>query len=165
MNVSACIIYNKYIIYNTNGKCFVRYLRTRCFCIRNLTRSLRSLVRFLTRQQLVRKYRTPVLSMKYSLCIIYKQYLKTLPFLFFRFLTGCKWCNYNNLFKIKNYLYFYVFKYVTRSQLNNYLFRNFHSDRVFTEFFDTACLNFRVAVPLGYTDTWLHFSQPLTHSH
>ena len=29
-----------------HGKCFVRYLRTRCFCIRNLTRSLRSLVRF-----------------------------------------------------------------------------------------------------------------------
>ena len=45
----------------------VRYLRTRCFCIRNLTRSLRSLVRFLIRQQLVRKYRTPALSMKYSL--------------------------------------------------------------------------------------------------
>ena len=50
-----------------HGKCFVRYLRTRCFCIRNLTRSLRSLVRFLIRQQLVRKYRTPALSMKYSL--------------------------------------------------------------------------------------------------
>ena len=49
----------------------VRYLRTRCFCIRNLTRSLRSLVRFLTRQQLVRKYRTPALSMKYSLYIKY----------------------------------------------------------------------------------------------
>ena len=49
-----------------HGKCFVRYLRTR-FCIRNLTRSLRSLVRFLIRQQLVRKYRTPALSMKYSL--------------------------------------------------------------------------------------------------
>ena len=48
-------------------KCFVRYLRTRCFCIRNLTRSLRSLVRFLIRQQLVRKYRTPALFMKYSL--------------------------------------------------------------------------------------------------
>ena len=26
-----------------HGKCFVRYLRTRCSCIRNLTRSLRSL--------------------------------------------------------------------------------------------------------------------------
>ena len=51
-----------------HGKCFVWYLRTRCFCIRNLTRSLRSLVRFLIRQQLVRKYRTPALSMKYSLC-------------------------------------------------------------------------------------------------
>ena len=50
-----------------HGKCFVRYLRTRCFCIKNLTRSLRSLVRFLIRQQLVRKYRTPALSMKYSL--------------------------------------------------------------------------------------------------
>ena len=47
----------------------VRYLRTRCFCIRNLTRSPRSLVRFLIRQQLVRKYRTPALSMKYSLFI------------------------------------------------------------------------------------------------
>ena len=43
------------------------YIRTRCFCIRNLTRSLRSLVRFLIRQKLVRKYRTPALSMKYSL--------------------------------------------------------------------------------------------------
>ena len=51
-----------------HGKCFVRYLRTR-FCIRNLTRSLRSLVRFLIRQQLVRKYRTPALSMKYSLSL------------------------------------------------------------------------------------------------
>ena len=50
-----------------HGKCFVRYLRTRCFCIRNRTRSLRSLVWFLIRQQLVRKYRTPPLSMKYSL--------------------------------------------------------------------------------------------------
>ena len=50
-----------------HGKCFVRYLRTRCFCIRNLTPSLRSLIRFLIRQQLVRKYRTPALSMKYSL--------------------------------------------------------------------------------------------------
>ena len=54
-----------------HGKCFVRYLRTRCFCIRNLTRSLRSLVRFLIRQQLVRKYRTPALSMKYSLYTCY----------------------------------------------------------------------------------------------
>ena len=37
------------------GRSFVRYLRTRCFCIRKLTRSLRSLV------QLVRKHhaRTP----------------------------------------------------------------------------------------------------------
>ena len=52
-----------------HGKCFVQYLRTRCFCIRNLTRSLRSLVRFLIRQQLVCKYHTPALSMKYSLCI------------------------------------------------------------------------------------------------
>ena len=50
-----------------HGKCFVRYLCTRCFCIRNLTCSLRSLVRFLIHQQLVRKYRTPALSMKYSL--------------------------------------------------------------------------------------------------
>ena len=48
----------------------VRYLRTRCFCIRNLNRSLRSLVRFLIRQQLGHKYRTPALSMKYSLFII-----------------------------------------------------------------------------------------------
>jgi len=52
-----------------HGKCFVRCLRTRCFCIRNLTRSLRSLVRFLIRQQLMRKYRTTALSMKYSLYI------------------------------------------------------------------------------------------------
>ena len=39
-----------------HGKCFVRYLRTRCFCMRNLTRSLRSLVRFLIRQHTVRQH-------------------------------------------------------------------------------------------------------------
>ena len=49
----------------THVKCFVRYLPTRCFCIRNLTRSLRSLVRFLIQKELVRKYRTPALSLKY----------------------------------------------------------------------------------------------------
>ena len=54
-------------------KCFVRYLPTRCFCIRNLTRSLRSLVRFLIQKQLVCKYRTPALSMKYSLSPLYWQ--------------------------------------------------------------------------------------------
>ena len=59
-------VYNKH---NTTWKVLCRYLHTRCFCIRNLTRSLRSLVRFLIRQQLVRKYRTPALSMKYSLHI------------------------------------------------------------------------------------------------
>ena len=58
------------------GKCSVRYLRTRCFCIRNLTRWLRSLVRFLIRQQLVRKYRRPALSMKYSLYILWITLLK-----------------------------------------------------------------------------------------
>ena len=47
--------------------CFARYIRTRCFCIRNLTRSLPSLVPFLIRQQLVREYCTPALSMKFSL--------------------------------------------------------------------------------------------------
>ena len=36
----------------------VRYLRTSCWRIRKLTRSLRSLVRFLIQKQLVRKYRT-----------------------------------------------------------------------------------------------------------
>ena len=51
----------------------VRYLRTSCFCIRNLTRSLRSLVRFLIRQKLVRKYRTPAVSMKYSLYTTHAQ--------------------------------------------------------------------------------------------
>ena len=50
-----------------HGKCFVRYLRTRCFCIRNRTSERSERVRFLIRQQLVRKYRTPALSMKYSL--------------------------------------------------------------------------------------------------
>ena len=53
-----------------HGKGLVRYLRTRCFRIRNLTRSLRSLVRFLIRQQLVRKYRLSALSTKYSLYIV-----------------------------------------------------------------------------------------------
>ena len=48
-----------------HGKCFVYAVAV--FCIRNLTRSLRSLVRFLIRQQLVRKYHTPTLFMKYSL--------------------------------------------------------------------------------------------------
>ena len=36
----------------------VRYLHTSCFCIRNLTRSLRSLVWFLIQKQRVGKYRT-----------------------------------------------------------------------------------------------------------
>ena len=44
-------------------KGFVQYLRTRCFVSDSLTRSLLWLVRFLIRQQLVRKYRTPALSM------------------------------------------------------------------------------------------------------
>ena len=45
-------------------KCFARYLSIRCLCIRNLTCTLRSLFRFLIRQQLVRKlkYRTRALS-------------------------------------------------------------------------------------------------------
>ena len=57
-----------------HGKCFVRYLRTRCFCIRNRTSERSERVRFLIRQQLVRKYRTPALSMKYSL------YMCNVPF-------------------------------------------------------------------------------------
>ena len=56
----------------------VQYLRTHCFCIRNLTRSLRSLVRFLILQQLVRKYRTTALSMKYSLYITLCYYMATI---------------------------------------------------------------------------------------
>ena len=39
-------------------------------CIRNLTRSLRSLVRFPILDQLVRKYRTHTLSMKYSIYLL-----------------------------------------------------------------------------------------------
>ena len=46
--------------------------------------------------------------------ILYKQYLKTC-FFFFRFITGCKWCNYNKLFKMNNYKYFQVFKFVITS--------------------------------------------------
>ena len=69
-----------------HGKWFVRYLRTRCSCIRNLTRSLRSLVRFLLRQQLVRKYRTPALSMKYSLYIFaISMYIYTVRCLYVQF--------------------------------------------------------------------------------
>ena len=51
----------------------VRYLRTR-FCIRNRTSECSERVRFLIRQQLVRKYHTPALSMKYSL------YMCNVPF-------------------------------------------------------------------------------------
>ena len=60
-------------------KCFVRYLPTRCFCIRNLTRSLRSLVRFLIQKQLVCKYHTPALSMKYSLYMFHRRYSNCQP--------------------------------------------------------------------------------------
>ena len=63
MNVSVCIKLTQYRMKSA------LYLRTRCFCIRNLTPSLRPLVRFLIRQQLVRRIRTPALSMKYSLYI------------------------------------------------------------------------------------------------
>ena len=45
------------------------------FCIRNLTRSRHSLVRFLIRQQVVRKYRTSALSMKYSLYVTLQRML------------------------------------------------------------------------------------------
>ena len=48
-----------------------------CFCIRNRTSERSERVRFLIRQQLVRKYRTPALSMKYSL-FPYKDYVKNL---------------------------------------------------------------------------------------
>ena len=44
-----------------NGKCFVPYLSTRYFYIRNLTCSLRPLLRFFIRQQLVHKYRMHVI--------------------------------------------------------------------------------------------------------
>ena len=54
-----------------HGKCFVRYLRTRCFCIRNRTSERSERVRFLIRQQLVRKYGTPAVCMKYSLCTFF----------------------------------------------------------------------------------------------
>jgi len=40
------------------------YLHTRCFFIKKLTRPLRSFVRFLIRQQFVRKYRTGAIPMK-----------------------------------------------------------------------------------------------------
>ena len=69
--ISFAFIPNLYIIFNhyiSNSWCIcreyfiesagVRYLRTRCSCIRNLTRSRRSLVRFLIQKQRVRKYRT-----------------------------------------------------------------------------------------------------------
>ena len=44
------------------GKYFVRYLRTRCFCIRNRKSERSERVTFLIRQNLMRKYRTPALS-------------------------------------------------------------------------------------------------------
>ena len=52
-----------------DGKCFARYLRTLCFGIRNRTSERSERVRFLIRQQLVLKYRTPAFSKKYSLFI------------------------------------------------------------------------------------------------
>ena len=52
-----------------HGKCFARCLRTRS-CIANVTRSLRSLVLFLIRQQLVRKYRTHALPSHEVFCKI-----------------------------------------------------------------------------------------------
>ena len=48
------LIYREYFMESAG----VRYLRTSCWRIRNLTRSLRSLVRFLIQKQQVRKYRT-----------------------------------------------------------------------------------------------------------
>ena len=58
------------------------------YFIRNLTRSLRSLyslVRFLVGQQLVRKYRTPVLFLKYSIFTV----------LIFMYLILQGRCNFN----------------------------------------------------------------------
>ena len=50
-----------------HGKCMRTVSTHSLVCIRNLTRSLRSLVRFPILDQLVRKYRTHTLSMKYSM--------------------------------------------------------------------------------------------------
>ena len=57
-----------------HGKCFLRYLRTSCWRIRNRTSERSERVRFLIRQQLVHKYCTPALSMKLSLWLQYKYY-------------------------------------------------------------------------------------------
>ena len=82
--------------------------------------------------------------------IIYKQYLKTCRFFFYASsLVASDVITINCLkWRIINTSKF-LSLWLLVVQLNNYLLRNFHSDRVFTEFFGTACLNFRVAVPLG----------------
>ena len=80
--------------------------------------------------------------------IIYKQYLKTCYFFFSASsLVASDVITINCLkWRIINTSKF-LSLWLLVVQLNNYLLRNFHSDRVFTEFFGRACLNFRVAVP------------------
>ena len=51
---SLLVVYREYFMESAG----VRYLRTRYFCIRNRTSERSERVRFLIRQQLVRKYRT-----------------------------------------------------------------------------------------------------------
>ena len=60
-------------------KCFVRYLHTSCFCIRNRTSERSERVRFLIQKQLVCKYRTPALSVKYSLYMFHRRYSNCQP--------------------------------------------------------------------------------------
>ena len=54
---------------NTTCKVLCTVFTHSLVCIRNLTRSLRSLVQFRIHHHLVRKYRTRALSMKYSIFI------------------------------------------------------------------------------------------------
>ena len=71
-NVNKNLNLSMYIINITNrGKCMRTVFTHSLVCIRNLTRTLRSLVRFPILDQLVRKYRTHTLSMKYSIFVTY----------------------------------------------------------------------------------------------
>ena len=50
-------------------KCCVRYVRTRCICIRNQARSMHSISRLISDTSTTREYCTPTLSKNYSVSI------------------------------------------------------------------------------------------------
>ena len=86
----SSVLYREYFMERAG----VRYLRTRCFCIRNLTRSLRSLVRFLIQKQRVRKYRTKHFPCGIVFIIYILRHSSFWRYFYFKSVKNAKICRY-----------------------------------------------------------------------